>query len=591
MGLNRILSPEDRIQHSIDSNAVFPCGSLLRLIYESETVGISTPARGSITMLNPNQVVEGYTITIDGIVFTFSANPNNGLPIFPSPTANIISALWVAIAYHPYLKDRIIVTPSGDALYLTAKYEGTQFDFIVNQSGTAFATSYTGAQDGVFAQTKQDYGVVVDLYVDNTPTTQRLFISPSAPPNTSANFANTKPLEKRYSGVNLFEFDLAESLFPFLKSQVPLVKDTAGFGDFGVNYALPMIARFAYIVSERWVEDGISYQFPREIRGFNYETDEVKKTFWAVRSSERLEYTDDDTYRSFYFRWRGRRLDGQGLVYPLSHQPLRKLIRRDALEFLYFVFDRPANLNLYDLLGMRVTFTLEDCTEVESFFPITAFSTFDIQNGIISIEVSPRMFDLTSYESTSKVASYSITFYVLSSFNISAPAIDLTVEQSYVLVNEDNCADNVPTLLFLNPLGGYDSLTPRGVIVKSIDVDRDNYNRTLKHETVNKHNGLPYPDYEKVTTESTYATQTTVSYSINTGWLDKDHADWLRDMVQSTEIYLVDPTMERETRTIDGWQPRRVLVRGFKWERSSLDDSYALSIEVSLTINRANLPS
>lgn len=594
MALTRILSPEDRIQHSIDTNACFPVGSPVPLIYESEVTGTASKANGTITILNHIQIVEGYQITVAGQTFTATATPKTGqLPIYPTAISDILEALYVALISNPYINDRYSVVYTGLIITITARAQGSLFNFVMNQTGTGFATAIANGNNAYDAQGLVDYGVVVDVFIDQRVQNRQYFLSIPAIERPSSDFELVdKPLEKRYGGINRFEFDLSEILQNYVRSRVPQVQDVLTLG---VNFqpSFDMVVRFAYIVSETWTDNGLRRRVAREIVGFNETTDTVKKSFWGVRSSERKEYTYNDSYIAYYQRWRGKVLGGGNRpIFPLTHQPRQKSIRRDTLEFLYFVYDRPQSDALeYDFLRAHVVFEFEDCTTTETIIGGYYVDSALIQSAVFSCEVSPRVFDLNDVESTEgkQIKSYTVVIRAYNYLNPIGDYVEITQPQTYILRNDVICTDQQPILLFLNPLGGFDTLCPNGNIVKDVAVDFSEYEKTLKHDIIQQFNSVAYPDYYKVSEKGSFAADTVVSYEMNSGWIDKVHFDWLRDLIQSNEVYIIDPAMDRETRTLTGWQPRKVRIDSSNFQRSSADDSYNMKLKVELTVNRNNL--
>lgn len=594
MPLVNIQNPANYIQHDIDTHSVVPIGSPVWLEYESEVLNNSTKAEGLISVNNGSQIVDGYYIDINGVRFTFATNPKpNQSPAFPTPPSIILQSLLYQINNSASLKDLYTCTFDGVTLKIRANYTGTNFNLTISQAGAGFSTSVTNAQDGNFAESVQDYSVVVEVFVDQNDTNKQFFLSTTTPvPFGSADFVKVDELEKEYGGKNRFLFNLSETLMPFSKPYPPIIRNS-GTG-YGINFqrANDMIVRYAFNVYEKYIQNGVLRYVPVENWGFNYDTEIVKDTLWGIRASERYEYDANKTYSSFYQRWRYKRWDGTQQigrkVYFLTHQPERKLIRRDAYEFLYFVWDRFDALT--DQLQVSITYEFTDCTTEEGAIGNIVESAGNFWGCVGCIEVSPRVIDIPAIE-----ALYGKTlkaYFIQLRYGQSAlPTLtDYSHSQGYELRNEEQFTELVPTLMFYNPLGGFDTLTPSGVIVKRIDSNRSEYARTLQHET-RETVFDSQADYSKLSEVGTFATETTVTYTYNTGWMDKVHYDWLRDLIQSTSVYIIDPTLERETRDLISFLPRAVRITKATWERQSDLDEYALSLDVELTVNRNYLPA
>lgn len=591
-------SPANYIQHAVDPHGVVPIGSRVWLEYASAHIGNATKAVGTVKIGDITQVVDGYYLSIAGVKFYFKTNPKpNECPAYPTTLALLFNSLRYQINIHPYLKDKYTAIWDGQTLTIRANKAGTIFNFpeSMSQPGNAFITTINNGSDENFAQSKSNYGIVVELFIDTKADNKRHFLSYLTEiPYPASEFELVGTVEKRYGGENRFLFDLSEMLLPYTQSEPPFVNNTnMGIG-LGFNAVNGMIVRYAYNAYEVWDENGTRIPQLIESKGFNYERNDVKYTLWGVRASERVEYNFDKTYISFYQRWRARSFDGVGQVskqvYFLTHQPRRKAIRRDAIEYLYFIMDRFDATN--DVIQAVITIEYEDCT-TQQLSPQNIIIDSTEQFGVLGyIEVSPRVMNLDALEATAgkQIRAYFIQLYQASSWQGGIP-VPFTVNQAYELVNEERYTDYMPTLLFLNPLGGFDSLTPRGVLTKQVSNKSDNYARTLQHRTKTSRSGTDYADYSLLTTTGAYNSETKISYKLESGWMNKEHMDWLRDLVQSTEIYLIDLSMERELRDLNTFLPRAVDIVSTDWARASDVDEYNLSIEVELTVNRNYLPS
>ena len=595
MSATRIISPEDFIQQDIDSHSVVPVGSPITLRYESEVLGNATNAVGTVQILDSSLITDGYTLTIAGITFTFRSSPkSNEIPSAPASPQTILNSLQYQITNSPALKDLYSVIFNGTQLVIRARETGTAYNFSITQSGAGFGTGTIPAQDGNFAQSKTRYGMQVEVFVDKRTLNNNLFLSQSVIPFGSAEFQQIDTLTKEYGGVNEFEFDISKLLQPFTESQPPLVNNTGVGITVNPLFAKSMICRYAYNVWELWTENGTTYRMPVENCGFNFETSVVKKTLWAVRSSERRWYDFEKTYVAYYQKWRFKKWLNDTIelvpVYFLTHQPRRKVIRRDALEFLYFIFDRPVQNN--DQLQVQVTYEFEDCTTEVQTSTIINYPPSNEWGFVGYIEVSPRVWDLSAKETLygEKIRAYFVELRLLIGGNPN-DTYQYSVNQAYELYNEEEYTDYVPTLCFLNPLGGYDTFTPRGVVSKSLDNQQETYARTLQHRTKDIGGGEQYTDYSKLTETGVYNSETKVRYSFVSGWMDKDHYDWLRDLIQSTDVYIIDQSLERETRDISTFLPRKVIRSNFEWSRRSDADEYGLTIEVELVLNPNNISS
>ena len=70
-----------------------------------------------------------------------------------------------------------------------------------------------------------------------------------------------------------------------------------------------------------------------------------------------------------------------------------------------------------------------------------------------------------------------------------------------------------------------------------------------------------------------YDTQTTKKLTVNSGWIDSQTFDWLKELVASNEIYIYSNEYDNY-----------VLVKGFKYNKSSNDTLYNIELELDYTI-------
>lgn len=595
MALVRLYAFIDHIQHSIDDNCVVPLNNPVALRYESASVGTATKAMVLIIMNDASQLTDGQTLTVAGVVFSFKTNPRaDQIPAFPASNGQIFRALEYQINSHPVLKDRYIAFYDGVTLSISARKIGSAYDFTAVQSANGFGLSYSPGTDANFAQTKEEYAVEVEIWVDRKESNYDQFLNPTAPTFDQSEFENVIALKKQYGGQNLFEFDLSEVLIAQTKSVPPYVSPLPDGEGQNPLSAKEMIVRFAVRVFESWRENGIIRREIVETFGFNTDIETVKKTLWGIRSSERLEYDPETTYASFYKRWRIKTWDGDSIelqrIYFLTHQPAQKVIRRDSFEYLYFAFDRPSYGE--DVLKMLITIEYEDCETEEFIIHSSLFNVSQFWGGVFYVETSPRIMDIPNLEFIAGKLIKQYTIQLAIGYG-SLPTIGtiFTQPQTYILLNEERYDDLRPTLLFLNPLGGFDSFTPRGDILRSLKTDFLPYERTLQHRERSLPADRSFNDYSLVSTASSYQSESIVRYRYGSGILNKTHFDWLRDLTISNEVYLIDPLLERETRHYGGFQPRRVVVASSNYERNRFNDECSFNLEVEFTVNRNTLPA
>ena len=123
----------------------------------------------------------------------------------------------------------------------------------------------------------------------------------------------------------------------------------------------------------------------------------------------------------------------------------------------------------------------------------------------------------------------------------------------------------------MNKLGGYDTFDFIGIVETSVNREAKNY--TIPRDIQSDGSS---PKGFKV--NSTYDTQVTKTITVNSGWIDQDHFDWLIELLSSNNIYSYTETFQNYLN-----------VTGYKYTRSSLDDLYEMEVTFTHTIFENNI--
>lgn len=577
MPLVRKDSPFDKIQYDVDCNSLVPIDSPVMFTYESNVVGIGSRATATITILPANaaNIVDGYTINFNNQIITFSSNPT----VFqaqgnPSSSQEIIESLAYVLSTNPALSFNYSFFINGNTIEIRAIFDSSLLNISLSQAvnlpalPNGFSFASTSAVNANFAQSKLNYGVEVEIWLDES--NKQNFLNLTGTPYTSSNFRRVTQLAKSFAKENLFEFDVSTALRPFVRTKPPKYFKFPKW-----EKALEMTARYAVVVFETWVENGIKKRVQRERLGFNLDSDELPNALWLVKSGGFTPYNFDENYEEYFQFWRRKRFND--LYQPikcLTHQPNYKRTHLQAREYLYFIFDKTIT---YDRFQLRVDFTFEDCSTLIIEIGLPENNNMGGQEGgIYYIEVSPQVFDINTIENDngSRIASYRV---LLQELSLSDNQF-INLAQGYILDNDSRCFQNDGLcILFANQLGGFDTLTPLGNITKILETKKLSHEKTMQFKTLPDKVGGTYLDYSKVATVVDYDSNNIVGYDINSGWMDKEHFDWLTELVKSVEIYLIlfdDIDLRAE--------PRRCRLTASKWERNSLEDSYNLNFTLTL---------
>ncbi len=442
MPLIRKDSPFDKIQYDIDCNSVVAIDSPVVFRYESNTVGVGSVATATITILPTNaaNIVDGYTINFNNQIVVFSSNPT----VFqaqgnPASSQEILESLAYVLSTNPSLSFLYSFFINGNTIEIRALFDGSLFNITLSQTvdlpaianGFSFAT--TSALDANFAQSKLNYGVELEVWLDES--NKQNFLNLTGTPYTSSKFRRVTQLAKSFSKENLFEFDVSTALRPFVRTKPPKYFKFPKW-----EKALEMTARYAVVVFETWVENGIKKRIQRERLGFNLDSDELPNALWFVKSAMFTPYDFDLNYEEYYQFWRRKRIapDLYEPIKCLTNQPNPKQTHLQAREYLYFIFDKTIT---YDRFQLRVDFTFEDCSTLSSEIGLPENNNLGGQEGgIYYIEVSPQIFNINQIENDngSRIASYRV---LLQELSLSDNQF-INQQQTYILDNDSRCFQN-----------------------------------------------------------------------------------------------------------------------------------------------------
>lgn len=589
MPLVGVITPRLKIIPGEDRNLIFPVENPIILEYRSNNIsGTATFARFTAVIADATLLVDGYFFEVNGYRVFFRDNPQlNEVPSFTAAGGNvniILSALYFFFANNPNLNFSYLFDQRPDRIEGVATISGTAFNFTIAQAGAAFNLSVTPAANGFFAQTVQDYAVEVEVFCGYTFPP---FLS-ILPINFNLGLANRAAyLEKRFSTDNIYRFDISQALKPFVKSTPPPFTSVSNSPKFaGIR---DYTRKFAYRVWETYIDNnGLFVRDLQEFLGFNRTGDPAnsRANLYCVNAAEPSQYTESEVFTNFKRRWRRKRFGGMAaidVVLPLTNQPFNKLIDIRQPEFLYFIYERANTITRF--LFVRYDFEFENCEVNNENYLTTSFNGWG--NGIAFVEVGLRMIDLDAFEAAagSKLKRFDVTIFERIATNPNAPLIQVTTPQRYIVNNCDRCEEKYSTLIFLNSMGGYDTVMIFGEMQKKIVAKPRTHSRTAVENTfqLQPNGGLTTPpkDYRADTEEAVFGMENEVTYNANTGWVDRAHYIWLKELALSTEIYFIDNSDED---SFDISEPiaRAVVISKSEWLINQSDELYNLNIELRL---------
>jgi len=222
-----------------------------------------------------------------------------------------------------------------------------------------------------------------------------------------------------------------------------------------------------------------------------------------------------------------------------------------------------ANIDQYSLIGFYVeTFTGSDADtfEFNVDYAKFEFTTTENTNGVYYYDVSPANFgiDADGFYSAKRVKSYEVKML--------ANTAEFTVEPQTYRIAYD-IAPKGTTLMWQNPLGGYDSFYFSGIREDSINRTSDDF------EVVVDKN---YPQgFEK---NKQYNIEATEDLTLNSGWVKEDHMDWLKEILSSPKVYVVENGVIKY-----------YTVNGFGYTKNNQNNQFNVELDLRKTIENNNI--
>lgn len=251
----------------------------------------------------------------------------------------------------------------------------------------------------------------------------------------------------------------------------------------------------------------------------------------------------------------------------LTNQPDPKIIQRASQEYLAFVLQGGYNSTL-DVRGDLYFYDGSSVTD-ETFFTIQD-ATGNTAGGVLLLNISYAKLGLAAYETggttNRKIKRADFAVYQT---DTNGNEFRYTEQRSYRFEIEDR--PRKYGIVFQNTLGGWDSWDAIGIVEETIDRETGTYTMPIRYNT----DGSAGQGFKS---KASYNTKVTNKVTVNSGWIDVNHFDWLKELLQSNEIY---------SYTTDN--QNYMILDSFKYKKSSLDDLYEMEVTFIQTIYSNNI--
>lgn len=583
------VSPRDTI--------LSPVGSAPRWALQSTQAAL-TGNFATFSFVGSIDAVAGDYVTVNGTRVDFAAVPAYGqVPIGPPSTW--VQAFYQVISQHPNFSYQYTWTYDPGTLTVTgtAKKVGPVYDFTVTQSGVlgTLGVNYS-LSDGVAqfsAQNLADWSCYLRVFVDTNPTSKTLV---STPGPFASQLQAIQTMQLKFLPNNFHPFDLSALLRPYVSTPVPAF----GPGVVGFRVCRSMVQRYVIEYGESYTPTGetVPRQFFVGLIGQPDGTD--TQQFWVCNSgvspSLNPYQIEIDPFAPYWNRGDDPTTPNDTILF-LDNRPDVTNTYTDAINFLYFYYLKQ-DTNSWGL-RLYVTLLFEDGTVVG---PVVLRTSPATQGAAWSVEASYRSVLQalgSNLETTVGSRIRRMTFQVREFQG--ATERDVTVEKTFELVPDTQCdAYAKAQVLFLNPLGGFDTLRCEGYTERKLDSKRQFFSKTPQWLTPELGNvagggageGEPTASNEvnpsELADRAQYSGEHRIEYTIRSGTLPLDHMVWLQDLVSSNEVYLA--LFDNATSDDLVGALRRMTVEGTpKWEINDFDQTFTVELALRSTLPIASL--
>jgi len=195
--------------------------------------------------------------------------------------------------------------------------------------------------------------------------------------------------------------------------------------------------------------------------------------------------------------------------YFLTWSPKDKLIDRWTTEKLYYLVRTSLSS-----ICLKVEVHYNDETPTETLTKATVFSPVD--KAVYEVGCSLNVLQLPGYDADT-IDYYKVWIEDGSSNRISEIRT-FRIDYSY---HED-----IRQFLFVNSLGGYDTLRTTGDVEDFLELERTTVQKILGPDFTERHHAIAQNIVREAQT-----------YSANTGWLTREQVSWIRDFFLSKQVY------------------------------------------------------
>lgn len=511
---------------------------------DSVTISLSQPINYSKTFI-ARDFPDG-----DNFFLTPVLKNRNGEQVGTNSNNQIAASLADAIADDIIFRNLYYIDVDGDEITLKAKQadenltlDVTNVTLTLNTSDSILIDTILRGKNRWEGSIVTNYSLYADVYVGQQG-------SQYGEPLSSIDYDNVVTLELPFSSDNVHDFDVSDVMKTFVNT--PRIDLTFT----GFTFITEMIRPFYIKYGEAFPlvpNENTIKRRPKGQTGYK----------WVLNSS--LDFEDVNDLTDYFVN-----------ANFLTNSPTPLKVQRNQTNFLYLILPK----DLGTELKCKGDIEYYDGTSQ------TGVTFFDIAVGQGAVVSNPQDRVPSSNEVTNAGGVYALnTSYdalKLADFeasgNTKVKRVTIGVYSDDTLYSEEKTyqfeIDEQPRrfgLAFLNKLGGYDTFDFVGVVENSVVRENQTY-------TVPRRIGVQGNSPQGFKSTAMYDTKVTKTITVNTGWIDSDHFDWLIELLSSNDIYSY--TEEDQN---------YLILESYDYVKSSLEDLFDIEIQFRQTLYENNI--
>lgn len=417
-------------------------------------------------------------------------------------------------------RERFFAVQSANTFYIQAKELGARYNmnFSSSNSDITLLSSISSPNDNI-GQNYKDYAVWGDIYIGSSGNFNELI----------SRTGSTKigSIEIDYNKDNLYEFNVANFVEPYLTTNLPTIGSTTFVQD--TNACGNVYLVFGNKYDE--FENNFRRRFP------------VGQTEIGWTHHSGIELLSGNTLTNHVFKFTS--VSGDGLTF-LTNSPSNKEVYTNQKEFLSMIVEPDPDfgaviLGYYEYWnGTRVNY-------------IEKFNTIMTNGGHYTVDVSYANI-ITG--ATQPVRRYTAALY---KHNDSIPiSTRLLISEIKSYEVQPDCPSDIQhPIIFLNTLGGWDSFLFNGETQIELERDYEKFTATLSFN----------PSQTDII-QQVFALESYPVYTAFSTWINKEHFDWLFEMTKSSDVRLLQDGIFKS-----------IIITKFDYKLDTINQLYSVEVQ------------